>query len=143
MGSSISGLKRSKSEKGASEVSEYSKKTPDGLYWTDHTTMALSPQEIGDLGELTIVSIDWCYEDRGMFKHSYIVFEAAKIDGAPPLFFASEKNDLGVIWFNLPSPKSDIKIEHDGREIIRKKVFKHNTCKAETKLKTLKAWSRN
>jgi hypothetical protein len=41
-------------------------------------------------------------------------------------YFASEKNDLGVIWFNLPSHTTEIKIEHDGSDSGRTPTYKFN-----------------
>ncbi len=65
---------------------------------------------------MTITSMTWYYEHRNYYKHSYVILETNLLRGGKKVYFASEKNDLGVIWFKLPSHTNEIKIEHDGSD---------------------------
>ena len=62
--------------------------------------------------------------------------------GGKKLYFASEKNDLGVIWFKLPSHTNEIKIEHDGSDSGRTPWQMFKKVKTNVKLGELKQWSR-
>ena len=93
---------------------------PDsGLYFTDHTVVSELEKVylLTDFYELMGYSVDdlvvtkmtWFYEQRWFFKHYFVVLETS--DGS---VFATEKNDLGVVWSQLPSLTAKVKIEHDG-----------------------------
>ena len=84
----------------------------------------------------------WYYEHRNYYKHSYVILETNLLRGGKKLYFASEKNDLGVIWFQLPSHTSEIKIEHDGSDSGRTPTYKFKKVGTNVKLGELKEWSR-
>ena len=56
-----------------------------------------------------IVRIEWYYEHRGYYKHSFLVLTSER-----GTVFAVEKNDYGVVWQSLPEHSTDLKVEHDG-----------------------------
>jgi|LauGreDrversion4_2_1035121.scaffolds.fasta_scaffold304295_1 hypothetical protein len=105
-----------------------------GFYWTDHTTKKNE--------ELTVKKLSWYYEHRNFYKHSFVVLEAYN-DEQKPYFYASEKNDFGVVWFKLPKHTTKIKLEHDGTDSGRTPVTKFKEIETNVKLGELKHWSKD
>ena len=84
----------------------------------------------------------WYYEHRDYYKHSFAILETRNARGETR-FIASEKNDLGVIWFNLDSHSIKVKIEHDGSDSGRTPVYRFHRVRTNVQLKDLKKQSRD
>ena len=77
----------------------------------------------------------WYYEDRRWYRHSFVVAETE-----PQGFFIAEKNDMGVVWYQVEgkSLAGKVKVEHNGTVKLRGEELKFHEIKTSVALSEVK-----
>ncbi len=66
------------------------------------------------IDDTIITKMTWYYEHMGTYKHSYVILEADTCPVKNYCVFVSEKNKLGVQWYNWHEHDPKVTWNHNG-----------------------------